>query len=82
MPTEATPNGPDTPQEQRNPMMDMHDTSVEEKVAGIVEQTRDDVTRMPQQDVTELLQQRLSDAGIGVSDDELGELAARVTEGG
>jgi hypothetical protein len=63
---------------QDEPAMDQHDVSIDDKIDGIVAQTRVDVGTLPRERIADVLRQRLSDAGITASDDHVDRLAARV----
>lgn len=66
----------DTPTE---PIEDGHDDAdVGEKIAGILEQTRQDLAQQQLEDVDDVLRQRLADAGITVTDDEFAKLASQL----
>jgi hypothetical protein len=52
-----------------------------EKIAGIVEQMRADMQLRPREDSERLLRQRLDDAGIQLSDEEISRIAADVQSG-
>jgi hypothetical protein len=52
----------------------------DERIAGIVEQVRGDITRGTEGDPVRLLRQRLDDAGVAVSDEQFEELVAEVLE--
>ncbi|MFE1664448.1 hypothetical protein [Microbacterium sp. P02] len=56
--------------QQTEPMMDMHDASIDDKLAGIVAQTRQDVADGDHERVEEVLRQRLRDTGIDVTDEQ------------
>ncbi|MDO8383319.1 MAG: hypothetical protein Q7T17_10115 [Microbacterium sp.] len=60
---------------QTEPAMDMNDTSTAEKIDGIVVQTRADQAVVGQDRMFEILKQRLDQAGIEMSDDEIAKLA-------
>jgi len=60
---------------QTEPAMDMNDTSTAEKIDGIVVQTRADQAVVGQDRMFEILKQRLDQAGIEMSDDEIVQLA-------
>jgi hypothetical protein len=70
-------------QEQRLPAMSQNNASESEKVSGIVAQTRSDLaaTHPEPERVVEVLSQRLSQAGIELPDQEIQELARRITTG-
>ena len=57
------------------------DAGRDSKVAGIVEQVRGDMQLRPTEESQRLLKQRLDDAGIEVSDDELTALTQEVQGG-
>ena len=66
----------DTPTE---PIEDGYDDAdVGEKIAGILEQTRQDLAQQQLDDVDDVLRQRLADAGITVTADEFAKLAAQL----
>ncbi len=60
---------------QTEPAMDMHDTTTSEKIDGIVVQTRADHAADGPERIAEVLRQRLAQAGIDLSDDEVSRLA-------
>ena len=60
------------------PAMSQNNATAEEKIAGIVMQSRQDVAAGTREPVVELLRQRLDDAGIDVSDEFVAQLADRV----
>jgi len=85
-PTYSDPNRSDidTPspvpgETQDAPKMDQHVASVDDKIDGIVAQTRVDVGTAPHERIVDVLRQRLSDAGITADDDLVDHLATRVT---
>lgn len=53
----------------------------DEKVAGIVEQLRADMQLLPLEDSERALRQRLDDAGIPLSDEEISRIARDVQSG-
>jgi hypothetical protein len=53
--------------------------SDEDKIDGIIEQTRGDIGQGNVSDVADALRQRLADADITVSDDEFEGLLARLS---
>jgi hypothetical protein len=55
------------------------DASDEQKIAGLVQQTRADYLQGVATDVPAHLQQRLIDAGIELGPDRIAELAKQVT---
>lgn len=68
-------------QEQRLPAMAQNNAPEVDKVAGIVAQTRSDVSVEPVERVVEVLKQRLEQSGIHLPDEEIAELARQVTTG-
>ena len=56
-----------------------NDATDNEKIDGIIEQVRGDVTIGDPQDPREILAQRLADAGLVVSEAEFERLAAKLT---
>lgn len=61
--------------DQDTTAMDQHPTTTEERIRGIIEQSRDDMIGHDREQVTELLRDRFSDAGIEIPDDELESIA-------
>ncbi|MBZ4487694.1 hypothetical protein LQ938_02585 [Microbacterium sp. cx-55] len=88
-PTFTDPNQSDTEassphpgETQDAPLMDQHDASIDDKINGIVAQTRIDVPGADHDRIVDVLRQRFSDAGIGgVDDDRFAALAKRVAAG-
>lgn len=78
---QRTPGALGTEQEQRLPAMAQNDASSVEKVSGIVAQTRADVGTEPVERITEVLHQRLEQAGVDLPDDHIAELAQQVSTG-
>lgn len=77
--------GPDTPAApapgtQNEPAMDMHTTTDEDRIAGIVAQTRSDVGDASHERIADVLRQRFSDVGLDVGDDRVRALAAEVAQ--
>jgi hypothetical protein len=66
------------PGTQNEPAQDMHDASEEDKIAGIVAQTRADVGDQDDARIADVLRQRFNDTGIHVADDRVAALAAEV----
>jgi hypothetical protein len=65
--------------EQRTPMEDGHDdASNSDKLAGLVEQMRQDVAAGNITDVEDALRQRLEDTGLDVTEQEFAALLASV----
>jgi hypothetical protein len=65
---------------QDAPAMDMHDASDEDRIAGIVAQTRADVGDASDERIADVLRQRFSDIGLEVGDDRVRALAAEVAQ--
>jgi hypothetical protein len=65
---------------QDAPAMDMHGTTTEERVDGIVAQTRMDVGDAPAERIADVLRQRFADTGIDVGDDRVRALAAEIAD--
>lgn len=63
---------------QDAPAMDMHDTDDEQRIAGIVAQTRADVGDRSEERIADVLRQRFADIGLEVGDDRVRALAAEV----
>jgi hypothetical protein len=63
------------------PAMSQNNATAEEKIAGIVMQSRQDVATGTREPVEDMLRQRLDDAGIEVSDEFVAQLADRVRAG-
>ena len=69
-----------TPRDQTAPIEDgSEDASDQDRIDGLVEQTRADVAQGHVDNVRDALAQRLADAGVTVSVDEFEQLLARVT---
>lgn len=66
------------PGTQTGPMMDVHETTHDARIDGIIEQTRTDVDITNVDEVTLLLSRRLADAGIDMTNEQVSELADRV----
>ena len=66
---------------QDAPKMDTHDASVQDKIDGIIAQTRVDVGDKPHERIMDVLRQRFDDAGISADDALFDELATKVTDG-
>jgi hypothetical protein len=77
---DESPTAP-APGTQNAPAQDMHDTTDEDKIAGIVAQTRADVGEKDETRIADVLRQRFSDTGIHVADDRVAALAAEVAQG-
>jgi hypothetical protein len=69
-----------TPRDQTAPIEDgSQEASDQDRIDGLIEQTRADVSQGHVDDVRDALAQRLADAGVNVSADEFEQLLARVT---
>ena len=68
-------------QEQNLPAMSQNNASDQEKITGIVAQTRVDVGDQDDARIADVLRQRLDQSGIATTDDELGQLTRRVRNG-
>ncbi len=66
------------PGTQNEPAMDMHSTTDEDRIAGIVAQTRSDVGDAGEDRIADVLRQRFADTGIDVGDDRVRALAAEI----
>jgi len=69
------------PDEQSAPAMDTHTTTDEERIAGVVVQTRADVGEASEERIADVLRQRFSDVGLDLGDDRIRALAAEVAGG-
>ncbi|WP_125132880.1 hypothetical protein [Microbacterium sp. 10M-3C3] len=67
-----------SPGTQDAPAMDMHDATDEDRIAGIVAQTRADVGDASEERVADVLRQRFRDIGLDVDDDRVRALAAEI----
>ncbi|HWI31389.1 MAG TPA: hypothetical protein VNT50_07845 [Microbacterium sp.] len=63
---------------QDGPIQDMNAPTLDEKLEGIIAQTRADVAAQDDQDVALLVRRRLEDAGIPATDDDISRIVARV----
>lgn len=75
------PSAPIPPPEDGGPIMDQHPAPDVDKIAGIVAQTRSDVGTEPVERIADVLRQRLDDAGLELSDNEVADLAQQVATG-
>lgn len=69
-----------SPGTQDEPAMDMHDTTDEERVSGIVAQTRADVGDASEERIADVLRQRFTETGTDVGDDRIRALAAEIAQ--
>lgn len=69
------------PGTQDEPVMDMHETNDEERIAGIVAQTRIDVGGADESRIADVLRQRFTETGTRVAEDRIAALAAEVARG-
>ena len=68
----------DDSSEQTMPAMAQNNASDADKIAGIVAQTRQDAADRPRERIIEVLTQRLEQAGIALTAEDIDELAGRV----
>lgn len=66
------------PGTQNAPVQDMHEASNDDKIAGIVAQTRQDVGNKDDSRIADVLRQRFEETGVKVADDRLAALVAEV----
>ena len=69
------------PGTQNAPVQDMHHATDEDKIAGIVAQTRQDVGDKDESRIADVLRQRFTETGVHVADDRIAALAAEVSNG-
>ncbi len=67
--------------EQNEPKLEQNAATDEQRLAGIVAQTRADVGEDDEARVLSMLRQRTAEAGLEVSDAQLADLAAQVRSG-
>lgn len=67
--------------EQALPAMSQNNASDDDKIAGIVAQTRQDVAHLGRDRVVEVLTQRLEQSGVVVPAEDIEELATQALEG-
>ncbi len=60
------------------PAMSQNNATAEEKIAGIIVQARQEVAAGTREPVEDMMRERLSQAGLDVSDELVAELAERV----
>lgn len=65
---------------QSAPAMSQNNAPDEDKIAGIVAQTRQDVAHMGHERIVQVLTQRFEQTGIEVSEAEIDDLARKVAE--
>ncbi|MDN3495653.1 hypothetical protein QL996_06930 [Planococcus sp. APC 4015] len=65
---------------QSAPAMSQNNASDEDKIAGIVAQTRQDVAHMGHDRIVQVLTQRFEQTGIEVSETEIDDLARTVSD--
>ena len=68
------------PGTQNAPAMDMHSTTNEDRVEGIVAQTRQDVGDASEERIADVLRQRFSETGTDIGDDRIRALAAEIAQ--
>lgn len=73
---DATPAEPGA---QTEPALDQNDATDDERIAGIVAQTRSDVGDAGLERIADVLAQRFTDAGLDVDADRTVALAAEIT---
>lgn len=78
--TDDEPAPAPVPGTQNAPAQDMHDTTAEDQIAGIVAQTRADVGDADESRIADVLRQRFEQTGIRVADDRVAALAAEVSQ--
>lgn len=66
---------------QSEPVLEQNDASIDEKLDGIAAQTRVDLGDESHERYQDVLRQRLSDADIQLTDDEVSALARRSAPG-
>lgn len=69
-----------SPGTQDEPIMDMHEATDEERVSGIVAQTRADVGDASEERIADVLRQRFTETGTDVGDDRIRALAAEIAQ--
>ncbi|QEW04168.1 hypothetical protein [Microbacterium lushaniae] len=69
-----------SPGTQDAPAMDMHSATNEDRVEGIVAQTRVDVGDAPEERIADVLRQRFSETGTDIGDDRIRALAAEIAQ--
>jgi hypothetical protein len=67
--------------EQDEPRMDMHTTSDDERIDGIVDQVRADVGDKGERRIAEVLRQRFQQSGVEYDDALVASAVGRVREG-
>lgn len=70
---------PSTPAEDGGPVLEQNGATDEEKIAGIIAQTRVDLGDESVERYADVIGQRFSDSGIEASDDELRGHAEKAT---
>lgn len=73
------PGGPEATQDE--PVLEQNQASTQEKLDGIAAQTRADLGGESDDRYEEVLRQRLDDAGIDLTDDEVRKLTQRSSPG-
>lgn len=63
---------------QDGPIQDTHTASIDEKIEGIIAQSRSDSAQSGDMDLPLLVRRRLEDAGIQASDDDIQRVVDRV----
>lgn len=70
------------PGTQDGPVQDMNAPTVDEKIEGIIAQSRVDLSAHGDQDVELLVRRRLEDAGIPATDDDVARIVTQVSDAG
>jgi hypothetical protein len=65
---------------QDAPAMDMHGTTDEDRISGIVAQTRADLGDAPEERIADVLRQRFTETGTDIGDDRIRALAAEIAQ--
>ncbi|MBX3093325.1 MAG: hypothetical protein KF680_02095 [Cryobacterium sp.] len=64
---------------QDTTVLDQNLTTTDERISGIISQTRDDMLGRDRQHIVELLGERFRDAGIEIPEDELETMAVAIS---
>lgn len=64
---------------QDTTVLDQNPTTTQDRINGIIEQTRDDMLGRDREQIVELLSDRFRDSGIEISDDELETMAVAIS---
>lgn len=74
------PPGPASRGTQDAPREDTHETTDEDRLQGIVMQTRADVGDASENRIADVLRQRIAEVGLDVGDDRVTALAAEIAD--